>query len=375
MLIVKIVLRSSVSLYRQESGTVLPLRKTTCAISIWCIRRWGCRVVRRSCSSRPGPLSAKEARLTSVRLLPSESLQHGSAKRAGAVPGTPTGTPSAARVSTNQSHQLVTFMQPREQSWSVQDSGHALFAQAYGIRCAFYFFPLGLYATLAELQLARAHRQRIQSLPGTNCEAAQTCCRESSWFLARCHGLCRVRTLCGAERLNLTIVSVMQKHPVDSAAMSVAGMIFWRFRVLHDLRHFFVFKRPHIWHMTAIRQGDVVMFRVDIYFVPPSCMETQLKSQDVTPRSEATPEAVEAKKPLKILRIEDISASIFERIVESGGELAKYHNVSFSRSYIGENGKRMFTKSFSPSDLSKVVELAVQAHDYISALDTQAVKA
>ncbi len=127
--------------------------------------------------------------------------------------------------------------------------------------------------------------------------------------------------------------------------------------------------------MTAIRQGDVVMFRVGICFVPPSCMETPLKSQEVTPRSDTASDSVEAKKPLKVLRIEDISASIFERIVESGGEPAKYHNVSFSRSYIGENGKRMFTKSFSPGDLSKVVELATQAHDYISALDTQAAKA
>lgn len=69
--------------------------------------------------------------------------------------------------------------------------------------------------------------------------------------------------------------------------------------------------------------------------------------------------------PLKVLRIEDVSASIFARDRKVKGEDITFYSVSFSRSYKGADGERKYTKNFDAEDLGAVMSLAKQASEFI----------
>lgn len=74
-----------------------------------------------------------------------------------------------------------------------------------------------------------------------------------------------------------------------------------------------------------------------------------------------------AAGPLKVFRIEDVSASVFTRDRTVNGEPATFYSVSFSRSYKDADGSRKYTKNFDPEDLGQVVALAQQAGAFIEA--------
>src|SRR4051812_46373097 len=82
-----------------------------------------------------------------------------------------------------------------------------------------------------------------------------------------------------------------------------------------------------------------------------------------TPTKEPAAEA--AKTPIKVLRIDDVSASIFARETKTKNGKVTYYSVSFSRSYKDPSGQWKYTKSFSLDDLGNIVELCKQANDFV----------
>jgi len=83
--------------------------------------------------------------------------------------------------------------------------------------------------------------------------------------------------------------------------------------------------------------------------------------------TEATTVATKANKPLRVLRLEDVSVSVFanERMVD--GKPVNFYNVTTSKSYRrGDELRR--TQSFASDDLNKLCYLLNQADDYIRTL-------
>ena len=76
------------------------------------------------------------------------------------------------------------------------------------------------------------------------------------------------------------------------------------------------------------------------------------------------PAAEAANGPLKVFRIEDVSASVFAHTAKK----TTYYSVSFSRSYKDADGDWKYIKSFGIDDLDKLVSLAGQVRDYILGL-------
>jgi hypothetical protein len=72
--------------------------------------------------------------------------------------------------------------------------------------------------------------------------------------------------------------------------------------------------------------------------------------------------------PVKVLRAEDVSASIFAREIEIRGQNQTFYSVSFSRSYRDSKGAWQYSKSFNLEDLGKVVTVAQQADEHIRSL-------
>lgn len=72
-----------------------------------------------------------------------------------------------------------------------------------------------------------------------------------------------------------------------------------------------------------------------------------------------------AKKPVKVLRIEDVSASVFAREHTVKGDSRVFYSVSFSRSYKDSSGTWRYAKYFDLEDLGKIVNLCQQADEYI----------
>lgn len=81
--------------------------------------------------------------------------------------------------------------------------------------------------------------------------------------------------------------------------------------------------------------------------------------------SSALEDSQEKHGPEKILRIDDVSASIFRRVVPSAKESRTFFSVSFSRSYKDAGGVWRYSKSFDLEDLGKIIALCQQADDYI----------
>lgn len=69
--------------------------------------------------------------------------------------------------------------------------------------------------------------------------------------------------------------------------------------------------------------------------------------------------------PMKMFRVEDVSASIFSS--EHNGRT--FYNVSFTRSYKNGSGEYRYTHYFGLEDLGKVVTVAQQASEYLHSLN------
>jgi hypothetical protein len=83
-------------------------------------------------------------------------------------------------------------------------------------------------------------------------------------------------------------------------------------------------------------------------------------------RKESSDEqAVQKNTPLKVFRVDDVSASIFDRQFEVRGEMQTFYSVSFTRSYRDSSGSWKYVKSFGLDDLGKIVVVAQQADEFI----------
>jgi hypothetical protein len=88
------------------------------------------------------------------------------------------------------------------------------------------------------------------------------------------------------------------------------------------------------------------------------------------PEETAAKDAAPAAKrlPLKTLRVEDCSASIWGRDQMVRGEMRVFFSVTFERSYKDRNGAWKYTKSFDADSLGKLVTLCQQASEAIESL-------
>jgi len=79
----------------------------------------------------------------------------------------------------------------------------------------------------------------------------------------------------------------------------------------------------------------------------------------------------EKKKPERIFRIGDVSASIF---LQNAGEDRKFRTISLQKSYLSE-GERQYTGSLSLAELPAAIEVLRLALGYIANEKEEAVVA
>lgn len=65
--------------------------------------------------------------------------------------------------------------------------------------------------------------------------------------------------------------------------------------------------------------------------------------------------------PLATFRDGYLKLSVFE----NDGQKGKYHSITMSKLYEGDDGQLKETRSFSPGDLLSVAELAREAHRFV----------
>src|SRR5438105_1372878 len=86
----------------------------------------------------------------------------------------------------------------------------------------------------------------------------------------------------------------------------------------------------------------------------------------------ATLEGTAAKaattKPIKVFRLENVSASIFPRRRTVEGRELTFYNVAFSRSYTRKDGSRGWTDGFDYEDLGRLALVVKQAADFVTSL-------
>lgn len=88
--------------------------------------------------------------------------------------------------------------------------------------------------------------------------------------------------------------------------------------------------------------------------------------------SAASSAAPAARRPLRTLRIEDCSASIWARDFLIRGQPKTFFTTTFERSYKDRNGSLKYTKSFDPESLGKVARLCQQTADVLRELQADA---
>jgi hypothetical protein len=145
----------------------------------------------------------------------------------------------------------------------------------------------------------------------------------------------------------------------------MATRSFFTFRpsVYHSGR-FAYFKQPRGLRLSGQAQSRGFLPHRGVYTFPPISM---IKKKEI----KAAPVAAEeptSKRPVKVVLIEDVAASIFSREHSVKGKLMTFYNVSFSRSYQDSSGVRKYAKTFDLDDLGKVVAVAQQADEFIRSL-------
>jgi hypothetical protein len=106
-------------------------------------------------------------------------------------------------------------------------------------------------------------------------------------------------------------------------------------------------------------------FRIRVRFSMDFCLFPFFDMATKPITAPASEEVHEKRGPVKILRIDDVSASIFKRDLPSRGESRTFFSVAFSRSYKDASGEWNYSKSFDLEDLGKIVALCQQADEYI----------
>lgn len=90
---------------------------------------------------------------------------------------------------------------------------------------------------------------------------------------------------------------------------------------------------------------------------------------DATPVKDV-PAASAATKPIKVFRVENVSASVFAHDRKVKDRDVTFHEVSFSRSY-RKDDKTRYLKSFGYGDLGRLAQVMKQAEDYLLSLQQQ----
>jgi hypothetical protein len=100
-------------------------------------------------------------------------------------------------------------------------------------------------------------------------------------------------------------------------------------------------------------------------------MDSNKKKKEAAPA--AAPASPDAKRtPIKTIRVEDVSASVWTRQHPVQGETRTFYSVTLERSYKDRDGAYRYTKSFDADDLGKVVAACQQASEFIAALSRPA---
>ena len=83
--------------------------------------------------------------------------------------------------------------------------------------------------------------------------------------------------------------------------------------------------------------------------------------QSSAPAPARNPAAAPANGPVKTLRIGRLKATVWE----NGSEDRTFYNVTFARTYMGDDKKFRDTDSFGRDDLLLLSKLADQAHSFV----------
>ena len=94
------------------------------------------------------------------------------------------------------------------------------------------------------------------------------------------------------------------------------------------------------------------------------------KSENTPAMETAAKDAAPAikRQPIKTIRIDDCSVSIWAREAIVRGQASTYFSLSFERSYKDRDGSYKYVKSFDPDCLGKIVTLCQQASEAIETL-------
>jgi hypothetical protein len=98
----------------------------------------------------------------------------------------------------------------------------------------------------------------------------------------------------------------------------------------------------------------------------------QKELSDTKSEGSAASDAAPAKrKPVQTIRVDDCSASLWEREFTVKGKPTKFISISFERSYKDRDGAWKYTKSFDPESLGAIVNLCQQASEVIKSLQQE----
>lgn len=103
-------------------------------------------------------------------------------------------------------------------------------------------------------------------------------------------------------------------------------------------------------------------------------MKDTKKTKDVAgtrpaeqPAATAAPDA--KRRPIKMIRVGDCSASIWSREYAVQGSPRVFYSVTLERSYKDRDGAWKYTRSFDAESLGSVMALCQQAGEYINGLN------
>jgi hypothetical protein len=100
------------------------------------------------------------------------------------------------------------------------------------------------------------------------------------------------------------------------------------------------------------------------------------RNEAPAPHDEKAGAAPSAKKlPVKTIRVDDVSCSVFAHEKERNGVLTVNYSCGFSRSYKDRDGTWKHTPWFGLDELGPLVTCAQQAHEYITAANSAAAEA
>lgn len=372
---------------RKGSGTALLPLSEACCISCFPAPACGCQGLSSLRSSAPG-ISRSEGAVgsqgshTCQRV--GRSTPRCTVKCQGYAPGTPANTRSrSVRTRPQRARQAVLpttdwqTVQDFFPSWplhrvpTTQGRVGTMMIEARRTHCgAFIRVPLFEYGHSSDpCALALRACVRHQTAPALS---------ENRPFVAplmvvRRDGYRALRGRCDSLLHDVTRMSRGSVAPDDAPLLSAHAEIFSGARAsLRSARHRFfshefVLKQPHVDVTRASLSGQLAPSRRVGYFFPNFCMETATKKKRMSSAVEtADPAAANAASgPLKVFRMDDVSASIFARERVVRGEPVTFHSVSFSRSYKDARGQWQYTKNFDSQDMGKVMLVAKQAGDFI----------